>query len=71
MRVYIVEVCREGAPSRVSQEGYDTMAKAQAFIEGRGDKPQQITPCHYRSGKNVNGVWHDFTDYLIHDILVR
>ena len=45
--------------------------KAQAFIEGRGDKPQYITPCHYRSSENVNGVWHDFTDYLIHDILVR
>lgn len=71
MRVYVIEVCREGFTSNVSQEGYDSLEKAQAFIEGRGDKPQYITPCHYRSSENVNGVWHDFTDYLIHDILVR
>lgn len=71
MRVYVIEVCREGFTSNVSQEGYDSLEKAQAFIEGRGDKPQYITPYHYRSGETANGVWHDFTDYLIHDILVR
>lgn len=71
MRVYVIEVCREGSASRISQEGYDSLEKAQAFIEGRGDKPQRITPFHYRADVNTTGFWHHFTDYLIHDILVR
>lgn len=71
MRVYVIEACREGFTSRISQEGYDSLEKAQAFVEARGDKPQQITPLHYRSGEKTTGVWHDFTDYMIHDILVR
>ena len=71
MRVYVIEVCPEGGVSRISQEGYDSLEKAQAFVEGRGDKPQQLAPFHYCSGKNTGGVWRNFTDYLIHDILVR
>lgn len=71
MRVYVIEVAREGCPSKVSQEGYDSLEKAQAFIEGRGDVPQRITPFHYRAGRMAAGIWYDFTDYLIHDILVR
>lgn len=71
MRVYVVEVCREGFESRISQEGYSSLEKVQAFIENRGDKPQQITPFHYRSGERSRGLWRDFTDYMIHDILVR
>lgn len=71
MRVYVVEVAREGYPSKVSQEGYDSLEKAQAFIEGRRDAPQQIAPFHYRAGRLVAGIWYDFTDYLIHDVLVR
>lgn len=65
MRVYVIEVINDGF-GKISQEGYDSLEKAQAFIEKRGGEPQQLSPCHYRvEGKR------SATDYLIHDILVR
>jgi len=71
MRVYVVEARWENSTSHISQECYDSLEKAQAFIEGREDKPQQLTPFHYRSSVKLTGVWYSFIDYLIHDILVR
>lgn len=65
MRIYIVTVIRNGFET-VSQEGYDSLEKAQAFIESRAEKPWQINPWYYWS----NGK-HGFADYMIHDILVR
>lgn len=62
MKVYIVQVIPEASLGKVSQEGYTTLAKAQAFVEGRSDKPRQITPFLYRTD--------DFTDYLIYEINV-
>lgn len=66
MRVYVIEVYQDGFTCHVSQEGYDSLEKAQAFIESRGGKPQRITPFHYCTEGQ-----HGATDYLIHDILVR
>lgn len=65
MRVYVVEVVSNGF-GKISQEGYDALEKAQAFIEKRGGQPQQVSPFHYRAETS-----RAVTDYLIHDILVR
>lgn len=43
MKVYIVQVIPEASLGKVSQEGYSTLEKAQAFVESRSDRPQQIT----------------------------
>ena len=42
MKVYIVQVIPEASLGKVSQEGYSTLEKAQAFVESRSDRPQQI-----------------------------
>lgn len=44
MKVYIVQVIPEASLGKVSQEGYSTLEKAQAFVESRADRPQQISP---------------------------
>lgn len=52
MKVYIVQVIPEASLGKVSQEGYSTLEKAQAFVESRSDL--------YRTA--------DFTDYLIYEV---
>lgn len=63
MKVFVVQVIPEGHLGRVSQEGYSSLTKAQAFIEGRADRPQKITEYMYRTA--------DYTDYLIYEIEVK
>lgn len=60
MKVYIVQVIPEASLGKVSQEGYSTLEKAQAFIESRSDCPQRVSPYLYRTA--------DFTDYLIYEV---
>lgn len=60
MRVYIIQVIPEASLGRVSQEGYTSLEKAQAFIESRSDKPTKQSEYLYRST--------DFTDYLIYEV---
>ena len=60
MKVYIVQVIPEASLGKVSQEGYSTLEKAQAFVESRFDRPQQISPYLYRTAA--------FTDYLIYEV---
>lgn len=60
MKVYIVQVIPETSLGKVSQEGYSTLEKAQAFIESRSDQPQRVSPYLYRTA--------DFTDYLIYEV---
>ena len=60
MKVYIVQVIPEASLGKVSQEGYSTLEKAQAFVESRAARPQQISPYLYRTA--------DFTDYLIYEV---
>lgn len=50
----------EASLEKVSQEGYSTLEKVQAFVESRSDRPQQISPYLYRTA--------DFTDYLIYEV---
>ena len=38
MKVYIVQVIPEASLGKVSQEGYSTLEKAQAFVESRSDR---------------------------------
>ena len=44
MKVYIVQVIPEASLGKVSQEGYSTLEKAQAFVESRSDRPQRVSP---------------------------
>ena len=60
MKVYIVQVIPEASLGKVSQEGYSTLEKAQAFIESRSDIPQQFSTYLYLTA--------DFTDYLIYEV---
>lgn len=60
MKVYIVQVIPEASLGKVSQEGYLTLEKAQAFIESRSDRSQRVSPYLYRTA--------DFTDYLIYEV---
>lgn len=62
MRVYIVQVISEASLGKVSQEGYGSLEKAQAFIESRADKPVKQSEYMYRS--------EDFTDYLIYEVSI-
>lgn len=59
-KVYIVQVIPEASLGKVSQEGYTSLEKAQAFIESRADKPCKQSEYWYRT--------EDFTDYLIYEV---
>lgn len=65
MRVYVVQVMPEASLGRISQEGYTSLEKAQAFIESRADNPRQVTPWLYRSTDGND------TGYLIYDVAVN
>lgn len=60
MKVYVVQVIPEASLGKVSQEGYNSLEKAQAFIESRADKPIKQSEYLYRS--------EDFTNYLIYEV---
>lgn len=60
MKVYIIEVIPEASLGHVSQEGYTSLEKAQAFVESRSDMPTKQSEYLYRSA--------DFTDYLIYEV---
>jgi hypothetical protein len=62
VRIYVVHVVPNKGLARISQEGYTTLAAAQAFIESRSDRPEKVTEYIYRT--------HDLTDYLIYDIQI-
>lgn len=62
MKVFIIEVIPEASFGKVSQEGYTSLEKAQAFIESRADRPAKMSEYHYRSS--------DFTDYLIFNVTI-
>ena len=63
MEVYVAEVIPEASLGKVSQEGYTSLEKAQAFIESRADRPKRISAFIYRTD--------DFTDYLIYEVTVH
>ena len=46
--VFVVSVCPDYGMPRISQEAYTSLAKAQAFIESRGDHPERIDAFHYK-----------------------
>ena len=63
MRAYVVMVTPEAHISKVSQEGYDSLEKAQAFIEGRSGNPQKMSEYRYRD--------EDYTEYEISEIIIK
>ena len=62
MKAYIVEVIPEASLGKVSQEGYTTLEKAQAFIENRSDRPHKISDFIYETD--------DYTKYLIYMVKI-
>ena len=42
---------------KLSQEGYETLAKAQQFIEGRSDKPVKLDDFRYQGTTNVYRIY--------------
>ena len=62
MRVYVVKVTPEALESKVSQEGYDSLKKAQDFIERRSGRPRKLNEYRYRD--------EDFTEYEICEVRI-
>ena len=62
-KVYVVLVTPEASIGKVSQEGYDSLSKAQAFIEGRAGNPQKLSHWRYRDA--------DYTEYLICEVTIN
>ena len=60
--IYVVQVTPEASVGTISSEGYSSLAKAQAFIEGRAGNPQKISHWRYRDD--------DWTEYLICEVRV-
>lgn len=59
MKIYIVIVNPE---NHISQIAYDSIEKAQKFIEERADNPKKITEYKYQG---------DIHEYLIHDLVIE
>lgn len=49
--------------SKISQEGYDALEKAQAFIESRANHPAKCSNYYYQT--------EFFEEYYIHEVLIR
>lgn len=62
MTVYVVQVTPEASLSKVSQEGYLSLAAAKDFIESRSPTPQQLDTYRYRD--------EDYTEYVIYEVTV-
>lgn len=60
--VYVVMVHPEYAMPKVSSEAYDSLEKAQRFIEVRGDMPEKINAFSYK-GRTYG--------YTIHELVLR
>lgn len=62
MNVYVVMVTPEASHSKVSQEGYLSLAAAKDFIESRKPEPKALDLYRYRD--------EDYTEYEIVPIKV-
>ena len=62
MNTYVVMVTPEASPSKVSQEGYLSLAAAKDFVESRRPKPKAPDLYRYRD--------EDYTEYEIIPIKV-
>lgn len=60
-RVWIV-IVNNNWGTKVSSEGYKTAEEAIAFVQSRGDRPEQINPLEFESSTN---------NYKITDITIR
>uniref|UniRef100_A0AAU8AWJ3 Uncharacterized protein n=1 Tax=Dulem virus 37 TaxID=3145755 RepID=A0AAU8AWJ3_9CAUD len=62
INVYVIMVTREASHSKVSQEGYLSLAAAKDFIMSREPKPIQLDLYRYRD--------EDYTEYEIVQVSV-
>lgn len=62
MNVYVVMVTPEASHSKVSQEGYLSLATAKEFVENRKPEPKALDLYRYRD--------EDYTEYEIIPIKV-
>lgn len=60
--IFVVTVQPDYSMPKISQEAYDSLEKAQTFIENRSDAPRKLTDFQYES---------DRYEYLIHDLILR
>lgn len=67
-KVFVIMVIKEASFGKVSQEGYDSLKKAQDWIEHREGEPRQVTPYHYTSGGMIEGISYDYIDYMIYEV---
>lgn len=63
MRAFVVKVTPEASPSKVSQEGYDSIEKARNWIERRTGNPRRLSEYRYRD--------NDFTEYEICEVIIK
>lgn len=59
MKIYAVIV---NPGNHISQIAYDSIEKAQKFIENRADNPKKITDYKFQG---------DMCEYLIHDLVIE
>lgn len=62
MRIYVIQITPEASLSKVSHEGYLSLAAAKDFIESRNPKPRPLDLYHYRD--------EDYTEYTIYEVTV-
>jgi hypothetical protein len=60
--VYVISVLPEYALPKISSEAYETLERAQRFIENRSDEPKRVNDFTYK-GRNCT--------YTIHELLLR
>jgi hypothetical protein len=60
--VFVVQVHPEYAMPRISGEAYETLDKAQWFIEHRSDTPERVNAFYYKGRSN---------EYTIHELALR
>lgn len=60
--IFVVTVQPDYSMPKIRQGAYDSLEKAQTFIENRSDAPRKLTDFQYES---------DRYEYLIHDLILR
>lgn len=63
MRAYVIMVTPEAHMSQVSQEGYSSLEKAQAFVEKRSGNLQKLSEYRYRD--------ENYTEYKICEVIIK
>lgn len=60
--IFVITIQADYSMPKISQEAYDSLEKAQTFIEHRGDAPRKLTDFQYES---------DRYEYNIYELVLR